>query len=991
MAKPKSKSASKSKKPIAKEAKRDPKPPRDRKVIPLVAIGASAGGIPALKQFFEAMPDNPGIAFAVVLHLSPTHESHLVGVLQRSTKMGVVAVDQKAPIRPNCIYVISPNSVLTITDDELRARQPRTQLERHHPVDALFQSLADHRGVDAACIVLSGSGANGTAGAQVVRSKDGIVLAQDPDTAERPEMPRNVINAGLVDRVMRVEDMPRFLVSYLRGARPVLDMEAEEQLAATAEAELNAILAVLRARGRHDFSPYRKRTLVRRIKRRMGLNQIDSFPHYAEKLRNDPDEVQALLSDLLINVTAFFRDPEAWETLREKVMVPLVAANSETQSVRVWVPACSTGEEAYTLAMMLQEEAERAEVQLDIKVFATDAAPVALARARAGVFPASIVEAIPAKRLERFFDKEDDVYRAKKSLRESVIFAPQNVLADPPFSKLDLISCRNLLIYLEPSVQDKLIALFHFALRSGGYLFLGSAETIGKLGDLFQPISKKWRVFRRVGQTRHDLIDFRIAGTEIHAARALAGPHALPRAPADDAREALLGTFAPPSALIDERNRILYFHGDLDPYVKTPTGEPTLDLLNMVREALRSKLRAAIRQAGKERASVQAETRLKRGGKESVRMTVTPVLTRNSASRFLVSFEELTASRRSGADSRALDPQAISEGQLEEELRAAREELRLSIEQLETSNEELKASNEEITSMNEELQSTNEELETSKEELQSLNEELNTVNSQLQSKVEELEDRTNDLNNLLNSTEIATLFVDQQFRIRWFSPPMRALFQVIQADVGRPITDFAQRFEDAAFVDDAREVMRTLQPREREVYGADGRWHMRRLMPYRTEDNRIDGIVCTFSDVTERKKWEEELRTAKAYAERIVETTRQPMLMLDKDRVVTSANRAFYDTFGLAAQQTIGNALFEINKGDWDIAEVRSALRDSPSGDGLMEDLSVVHDFRDLGRRELRLTAHTLDKEGRILICLEDVTDFKFRSASLGAAAGVKK
>jgi len=988
VAKPKAKSVPK--KPASKKRTMQSLTPLSKRTkIPLVAIGASAGGIPALKQFFEGMPDKPGMAFAVVLHLSPTHESHLVGVLQRSTKMSVVSVDQKALFRPNCIYVISPNSVLTITDHELRARQPRTQMERHHPVDALFQSLADHRGAEAICIVLSGSGSNGSAGAQMVRAKDGIVLAQDPDTAERPEMPRNVINAGLADRVMRVEDMPRFLVNYVRGAYTVVDTDTVEQIAATAEAELNAILAVLRARGRHDFTPYRKRTLVRRITRRMGLNQIDSFRHYAEKLRNDPDEVQALLSDLLINVTAFFRDPDAWETLREKVVVPLVAANAEVQSVRVWVPACSTGEEAYTLAMMLQEEAERAEEQLDIKVFATDAAPVALARARAGIFPASIAEAIPTSRLERFFDKEDDVYRAKKTLRESVIFAPQNVLADPPFSKLDLISCRNLMIYLEPPVQDKLVALFHFALRPGGYLFLGSAETIGKLADLFQPISKKWRVFRRIGRTRHDLIDFRLPGADAHAG-ATVGIHPVPRAPADDARDALLGTFAPPSALVDERNRILYFHGDLDAYVKTPTGEPTLDLLNMVRETLRPKLRAAIRQAAKERTRIQTETRLNKTGKESVRMTVTPVTTRNATPRFLVSFEELATNRRA-ATSRELDPQAVSEGQLEEELRTAREELRLSIEQLETSNEELKASNEEITSMNEELQSTNEELETSKEELQSLNEELNTVNAQLQTKVEELEDRTNDLNNLLNSTDIATLFLDQQFRIRWFSPPMRALFQVIQADVGRPITDFAQRFEDPSFLNDAREVMRTLQPREKQVHGADGRWHMRRALPYRTEDNHIDGIVCTFTDVTERKQWEEQLATAKAYAERIVETTRQPMLVLDKNRVVQSANRAFYAMFQLSARQTIGNALFEINNGDWNIAEVRRALRDAASDGKPVEGLSVVHEFRELGRREVVFSAHALDKEGQILICLEDMTEFKAMPVGSGAAAGVKK
>jgi two-component system, chemotaxis family, CheB/CheR fusion protein len=946
---------------------------------PIVALGASAGGIQALTAFFNAMPEDPGIAFVVVLHLSPSHESHLVNVLQRTTSLDVVQVHRSVRIKANCIYVISPNSVLTISEDQMRARGPRNDFERRHPVDAIFQSLAEKRGREAVCIILSGSGSNGSAGAQAVRERDGVVLAQQPETAEHPEMPRNVILAGLADRVLPPEQIPAVLLNYLRGSRTELQ-KSDEELAASAEADLNMILAVLRTRGHYDFEPYRKKTLLRRTQRRMGLAQIGSFRHYAEKLRNDPEEVQALIGDLLINVTSFFRDPEAWDDLCLKVIAPLVASRDERQPIRVWTPACSSGEEAYTVAMLLLEQTEDQGKELDIKVFATDAAPQALARARAGLFPASIAEAIPRDRLNRFFDQEEDRYRAKKSLRELVIFAPQNMLADPPFSRLDIVSCRNLLIYLEPQVQERVIALLHFSLREGGVLFLGSAETVGRHTELFHPLSKKWRIYRRVGVTRHELVDFPLLGAE-HADAGAGAEGIPPRAPADQAREALLTAFAPPAVLIDEQLRVLYFHGELDTFLKTPSGEPTLDVLSLAREELRPKLRAAIRQVSKEKIESATEAKLRSGGQPRIRLKVIPVSPRNSAGRFLVSFEEkppLPATRTS----KQLDERALSEGQLEEELRTAREELRLSIEQLETSNEELKASNEEIISMNEELQSTNEELETSKEELQSLNEELNTVNTQLQSKVDELEDRTNDLNNLLNSTDIATLFLDDHFRIRWFSPPVRNLFQVIQTDIGRPITDIAQSLHDETFIDDAKDVLRTLQPKEKEVQGSEGRWHFRRILPYRTDDNRIDGVVVTFSEITERKRGEEALESAKEYAERIVDTTRQPLVVLDKSLSLRSANRAFHECFRLSPGETAGKSLFELNNGDWAMPRLRQALRNAIPDSGIVNDLEVTHEFRELGRRHLLVNARKLDDDDSILVAIEDVTGRKESEAN---------
>jgi two-component system, chemotaxis family, CheB/CheR fusion protein len=959
-------------------ARRRPKENGGGGVVPVVAIGGSAGGIPALQRFFSAVPAEPGVAFVVVLHLSPAHESHLTNVLQRSSRLQVVQVDSDREIEPNCVFVIPPNAVLTIRGNRIELKEPRSDFERRHPIDAIFRSLARDRGEQAMCVILSGSGSNGAAGAQSVREVDGIVVAQAPDSAEHPDMPRNVVMAGLADRVLAPEEMPPVLVGYARRPPPP-DRPAQE-LARTAETEVNTILSILRTRGGHDFSPYKKSTLLRRIARRMGLGQVDGLTAYAERLRSDPEEVQALVADLLINVTGFFRDAQAWATLREEAIARIIGTAKPNQPVRVWVPACSTGEEAYTVAMLFLEEAERAEKGLDIKVFATDPEHQALARARAGLFPATVMEDVPRDLLRKYFDTEDELYRARKALRDAVIFAPQNLLSDPPFSRLDLVTCRNLLIYLETPVQEKVIALLHFALREGGYLFLGSSETVGRHRDLFQSVSKKWRIFRRVGPTRHELLDFPLLGAE-HGLSHVHLRAALPRVPAEEARETLLSSFAPPSVLIDHRQRVLFIHGDMEGLLKPAAGEPTLDLFALAREDLRHRLRGAIRQAAKDQAPVSVEVKLDSGPRAGpLRITVSPLPARNHPQRFLVSFEPGAPAAPAAAARHAPAAPARTETverQLEEELRAAREELQLTIEQLEGSNEELKASNEEITSMNEELQSTNEELETSKEELQSLNEELNTVNTQLQSKVEELEDRSNDLRNLLNSSDVGTLFLDSRHRIRWFSPALRDLFQVIQTDVGRPITDFSKRFEDETFLEDAGEVLRTLQPRWKEVPSEDGKWYLRRILPYRTEDNRIDGVVATFTDITERKRREEELAASKAFAEQIVDTTRQPLVVLDRGFNVRTANRAFLETFLLEAEEVEGRSLFDLGDGAWNIPVLRQALREAMPDSGVLSDLEVEHAFLRLGRRVMLVNARRIDDEALMLVAIEDITGRK--------------
>jgi two-component system CheB/CheR fusion protein len=626
--------------------------------------------------------------------------------------------------------------------------------------------------------------------------------------------------------------------------------------------------------------------------------------------------------------------------------------------------------------MLLLECIDEANKGLGLKVFSTDAAPHVLARARAGLFPASVAEEMPAERLERFFEKQGDYYQAKKRLREAIVFAPHNMLADPPFSQMDLVSCRNLLIYLAPEVQSRLIKLLHFALREGGYLFLGTAETIGDQEDLFHTISKKWRIYRRIGPTRHDIVNFPLAETAHRSGPAHTGTP-LPGG-AETARMALLNQFAPPSVLVDDRMRILYFHGDTDAYLRQPRGEPTQELMMLARDDLAPRLRGAIHRALRDRQPSIVEVRRSTDGPAVLRIMATPLAGHEGEqARVLVSFIEVRSSPSiAGAPSGPVPEHApATENELEEALRASQLELRETVEQLESSNEELKASNEEMTSMNEELQATNEELETSKEELQSLNEELNTVNMQLQTKLEELEDRTNDLNNLLNSSAIATLFLSEDLRIRWFTPPLAELLDVIPSDIGRPLNQLAPKFQDPDFADDAREVLRTLQPREREVTSNDGRWYVRRILPYRTEDNRIEGVVATFVDITGRKRGEQELAAAKEFAERIVDTVRQPLIVLDSDLRVVSANRSFLDSYSLMSRDVIGRRLLDLGGGGWDMPALRNLLEEILPERETLTDYEVEGEFAAMGHRSMLLNAQRLDGARLILLAIEDVTE----------------
>ncbi|HEY4330371.1 MAG TPA: chemotaxis protein CheB, partial [Phycisphaerae bacterium] len=742
--------------------------------FPVIGIGASAGGLEAALDFVKSLPPSPGMAFILVQHLPPDRESMLVEIISKHVSIPVLQVQDAMPVESDHFYVIRPGHTLTLKQGHFHLGEPLEKPGHRHPVDDFFRSLAEEQRERAVCIILSGMGSNGTAGANDIKAVGGVCIAQDPESAKFPAMPRNLIDAGLADFILSPKDMPDVLQKYAQHpyakshSTPGDVLRAEQSI-------FNEILSLLRSRARQEFGGYKKPTVLRRIQRRMGLHQIVKLSEYAKFLRQNPSEASSLADDLVIHVTGFFRDPEAWEALRQHVIEPLIAEHEPDSTLRAWVTACSSGEEAYTLAILLVEAAQAAGKPMDIKIFATDLASRMLHQARNGTYPLGIDNEISEERLSRFFEKDDSCYRIKKEIRELVVFAPQNVLQDPPFSRLDICTCRNLMIYLEPDIQRRVLSLLHFGLKQGGTLFLGNSETVAESEGLFEVLDKKWRIYRRVGPPRHAALEFPVPPTA-----------ALLRAETDFAvtnrnisrnsiplitQRKLLELYSPPAVVVDRQSHVVYFHGDTSPFLLQPAGEPTRELLAMARENVRATLRIALHKAMQENQPVTIHhghfpssdgPSLPDKSKIRIAITCSPLHPKPNTGYFLVSFELLPEAPAPPPDPAAPADSSEHHRTLNE-LHRVRDELQSTVQELQTSNEELKASNEEVTSINEELQSTNEELETSKEELQSLNEELNTVNSQLQAKMEELENTSSDLSSLLASINIAVIFLDSQF------------------------------------------------------------------------------------------------------------------------------------------------------------------------------------------------------------------------------------
>jgi two-component system CheB/CheR fusion protein len=869
----------------------------------VVGIGASAGGLKSLTQLFAKVPLGHRVAFVLIQHLDPSRKSRTVELLRDRTALAVVEATEGMPVLADRIHVMPPGKFLNITGARLSLPEPVYCDGLRLPIDHFFCALAVDQRQRACGIVLSGTGSDGTVGLSEIKAAGGRTLVEDPGSAEYPDMPQSAIDAGAVDAVLPAEGMAEAIVARAKQVAEATRNEPSES--PEFDADLRAVLDILRAKVGYDFRCYKPTTLVRRIRRRMTLAKVATFADYGRFLREHPDEVRLLQKDLLIGVTEFFRQTRAWEVLEERVIAAVVENARPGSEIRVWVPGCSTGQEAYSLAMLLHEQVEKSGKQVDIQIFATDSDPSPLATARTGSYSEEeIGENVSAERLKRFFARKDGRYQVIKKVRERVVFAPQNITADPPFSRLDLISCRNLFIYLDQQVQRKIIALFHFALREGGFLFLGTAETVGDREDLFEAISKKWRIYRRIGVGRPVGVEIPVCptGQPPWAPGKLPIAASLPKMGlALTAQQVLQERFAPACVMIDRKLHVLYVHGAVEDYLTFPPGELTTRVVDMARDGLRARLRGGVTKCLEVGRSVSVTARVRRGEKSvPVKATVSPLrYPKEADGLLLITFEDYRVSAAKSRRQRAAGESAIQ--QLEDELKVTREELQSTIEQLESSNDQLKASNEEGSAANEELQSANEELETSKEELQSLNEELNTINARLQEKVDELESTNNDVVNLLSSTNIATVFLDRDLKVKRYTPAMTRLLSLIPSDVGRPIVDVLRRFRDETLLDDTARVLADLTPLAKEVQANDGRWYIRRITPYRTQDDRIEGVVVTFVDVSDLKETDQALRRSEAQLQTILENLTEGLVVADIEGRLFQWNQAALEMHGFAS------------------------------------------------------------------------------------------
>lgn len=883
-------------------------PPRPQHPT-IVGIGTSAGGLSALRQFFGAVKADTGISYVVVAHMPADRESHLAELLQPHARIPVTQVTGDTVLESDHVYVIPPGHNLSAIDSHLRLEQLEVERDERAPVDHFLRTLSDTFDGQAVAVTLTGGGSDGAQGARAIRGRGGIVIAQDPGEAEFDGMPRSAIDSGAVDIVLPVADIPQRILE-LDGARPTLRLPRPTEREALAHELVPRILTQIRMRTGHDFSRYKRSTIERRVERRMQLNGVQEQAGYLEVLRASPHEAAKLAEDLLINVTSFFRDPAVFQHLERHVVPTLFEGKEATRPVRVWSVGCASGEEAYSLGMLLLEEAARREHPAQIQIFASDLHERSLRDAREGLYPGTIETDVSPERLERFFQKEAGGYRVRKELRERVVFAPHNLLSDPPFSHLDLISCRNVLIYLQRDVQNDVQELFHYALQGEGYLLLGTAEMADR-SDLFRVASKIHHLYRRRNVHRADLRLPNLPVTTMPPARvtpSAATPSGEMIASYGALHQKMVERYAPPSLLVDAEHNVLHVSENAGRYLQVPGGLPSNNVLRLVRDELRTELRAALLLTRERQAPSRSRPIPLRvdGEPRHVVLRVSPTGAQESEGLVLVIFDEAAEPTHPTEVAAAVPSQDEAVRELEAELEMTRGRLQALVEEFESSQEEMRASSEELQSANEELRSTMEELETSREELQSINEELQTLNQENRHKVEELSQLSSDLQNLLKVTDIATLFLDRALRINRFTPRVGELFNIRSSDRGRPLADLTHRLGYGGLLEDARRVLETLVPVEREVETEDADWFLIRVLPYRTVDDRIEGVVITLVDVTTLKRAEAALRESEARFRAIVDLV--PELMWESDSEAGSVweNARWHDYTGMKPGQSIG-------------------------------------------------------------------------------------
>lgn len=901
--------------------------------FPIVAMGGSAGSFQAFERFFHQMPANSGMAFVVIMHLDSNHKGQVCELIQNFTSMPVMEASDGMNVEPNKVYVIPPNKDLGIHAGKLLLLEPAMLKGYRLPIDYFFQSLAEDQWNRAVGIVFSGMGSDGETGLRMIKEKLGLVVVQDPVTAQYSSMPKAAINTNLADFILPPEDMPLKIMQFLN--HPMISVDSDEGMLDDKDSTaIQKVLMLLRSHTGHDFTQYKKSTIIRRIDRRVAYHQLPDYGYYVNYLRENPHEIDVLFHELLIGVTRFFRDPAAFEALKEHLW-PVLKRKNENEPIRIWVAGCSTGEEAYSISILIMEYIESLQRKKlpKIQIFATDLDMDAIEFARIGLYHGNIVADVSEERLEKYFIKKNDTYQVKKELREMIVFAQHNIIKDAPFTRLDLLSCRNVMIYLTAELQKKIIPIFHYSLNSKGILFQGPAETVGGFTDLFSPLDLKWKIYERkdgialVGK----MIDFPFNVSKPPLQRQEINEMApKKKSLADTFNKILLENYTPASILVNEKGDIVYINGKVSKFLELNSGEAQMNVFRMAKEELKYVVSNAIHQARTNKEEVKIED-IKLKDEKNVRLVTVRVKSLDNTplhGLLLVVFEDngiLKKLTRKGKKGIGIDNVVVEE--IEKELIYTKQQLHTTIEQMETSLEELKSTNEELQSTNEELQSTNEEALTTKEEMQSLNEELMTINGQYQSKGEELTQLNNDMKNMLDNTEIGTIFLDNNLDILRYTPQIKKIFNVIPTDLGRSITHIVSNFDNSNIEQEIRKVIDTLSVKELELQTKQGEWFGLRIMPYRTTDNFISGAVLTINKITALKRLQIQMQSLLSFADNNIESTKGPALLLDTNLNIITANLAFMQSYHLKQKELQGASFAKFARERWNSSRLDKFLQ----------------------------------------------------------------